>query len=218
MAPCFVCLRSSRADERSSPVGWRLTPLSVDCVIKVGGGWMTGRGDGFSQAVIFRWRGGYTERKRINQNKATKLTTKQPFAPTSKMNCYLELFVPFVTYGATMIFLNAFLFLFVFFCLFLFSLNFSSFEPHKHGSVAPGSPSEGRKKNSLAMYKKEQVKPKMLFLMSFLCCSLVSFFVTVIIWWRFPKLYQITWKLTYIQHMELQTFKETFVTKPCCPS
>lgn len=42
-------------------------------------------------------------------------------------------------------------------------------------------------KNSLAMYKKEQVKPKMLFLMSFLYCSLVSFFVTVIIWWRFPN-------------------------------
>lgn len=41
-------------------------------------------------------------------------------------------------------------------------------------------------KNSLAMYKKEQVKPKMLFLMSFLYCSLVSFFVTVIIW-RFPN-------------------------------
>lgn len=47
------------------------------------------------------------------------------------------------------------------------------------------SPPEGRK-NSLAMYKKEQVKPKMLFLMSFLYCSLVSFFVTVIIW-RFPN-------------------------------
>lgn len=46
-------------------------------------------------------------------------------------------------------------------------------------------PTEGRK-NSLAMYKKEQVKPKMLFLMSFLYCSLVSFFVTVIIW-RFPN-------------------------------
>lgn len=82
---------------------------------------MAGRGDGFSEAVIFRWRGGYTERKRINQNKATKLTTKQPFAPTSKMNCYLELFVPFVTYGATMIFLNAFLFLFfLFFVCFCF--------------------------------------------------------------------------------------------------
>lgn len=82
--------------------------------------------------------------------------------------------------------------------VFLFvSLNYSSFEPHKHGSVAPGSPTEGRK-NSLAMYKKEQVKPKMLFLMSFLYCSLVSFFVTVIMM-KISKLYQITWKLTYIQ-------------------
>ena len=64
--------------------------------------------------------------------------------------------------------------------LYFVSLTYSSSEPHKHGSVAPGSPPEGRK-NSLAMYKKEQVKPKMLFLMSFLYCSLVSFFVTVII-------------------------------------
>lgn len=96
------------------------------------------------------------------------------------MNYYLELSVPFVTSGATIYFFYTFSFP-------LISLNYSSFEPHKHGSVAPGSPSEGRKKNSLAMYKKEQVKPKMLFLMSFLCCSLVSIFVTVIIWWRFPN-------------------------------
>lgn len=86
------------------------------------------------------------------------------------MNCYLEHSVPFVTSGATRFYFYAMVFVF---------LNYS-FEPHKHGSVAPGSPSEGRK-NSLAMYKKEQVKPKMLFLMSFLYCSLVSFFVTVII-------------------------------------
>lgn len=124
------------------------------------------------------------------------------------MNCYLELSVPFVTSGATMFFML---------CLFvLFFLNFSSsFEPHKHGSVAPGSPPEGRK-NSLAMYKKEQVKPKMLFLMSFLYCSLVSFFVTV-----YDEDFQTVpndMETNITDHMELQTFKETFVTEPCCPS
>lgn len=38
--------------------------------------------------------------------------------------------------------------------LFFFSLNYSSFEPHKHGSVAPGSPSEGRKKQPCNVQKR----------------------------------------------------------------
>lgn len=66
------------------------------------------------------------------------------------------------------------------------------------------------------MYKKEQVKPKMLFLMSFLYCSLVSFFVTV-----YDEDFQTVpndMETNITDHMELQTFKETFVTEPCCPS
>lgn len=89
------------------------------------------------------------------------------------MNCYLELSVPFVTSGATMFFLM----LLVFFLFLLITppsslISMALWLQAAHLRV---------EKNSLAMYKKEQVKPKMLFLMSFLYCSLVSFFVTVII-------------------------------------
>lgn len=141
--------------------------------------WTTERGERRSLPLSFFLKRQWNTKKAYQPKCTTKLTNQpKPFAPTWKMNCFLELSVPFVTFGATMFF-----YAFVF-CSFV-SLTYSSSEPHKHGSVATGSPPEGRK-NSLAMYKKEQVKPKMLFLMSFLYCSLVSFFVTVIIW-RFPN-------------------------------
>lgn len=105
-----------------------------------------------------------------------------------------------------------------FFFSLLFSSNYSSSsEPHKHGSVAPGSPSEGRT-YSLAMYKKSKLNQK--------CCSWCLFYTVVLLAFcycnymmKISKLYQITWRLTYINHMELQTFKEKLLSqKPCCPS
>lgn len=87
----------------------------------------------------------------------------------------------------------------------IFSLSFSSnysssSEPHKHGSVAPGSPSEGRT-YSLAMYKKSKLNQK--------CCSWCLFYTVVLLAFcycnymmKISKLYQITWRLTYINHMD----------------
>lgn len=92
-----------------------------------------------------------------------------------------------------------------------FSSNYSSSEPHKHGSVAPGSPSEGRT-YSLAMYKKSKLNQK--------CCSWCLFYTVVLLAFcycnymmKISKLYQITWRLTYINHMELQTFKEKLLSQ-----
>ncbi len=158
--------------------------------------------------------------KKANQPKLiTKLTsnqTKKNICSSFNDELLLELPVPLVAPGAT-----AFLMLFVFpffFSSLSFSSNYSSSsEPHKHGSVAPGSPSEGRT-YSLAMYKKSKLNQK--------CCSWCLFYTVVLLAFcycnymmKISKLYQITWRLTYINHMELQTFKEKLLSqKPCCPS
>lgn len=91
---------------------------------------------------------------------------KKNICSSFKDELLLELPVPLVAPGATA-FLTLFVFLYSFFFSppffpLSFSSNYSSSEPHKHGSVAPGSPSEGRT-YSLAMYKKSKLNQK--------CCS-----------------------------------------------
>ena len=177
VATCFISSCLSRWwTSISSPVRWRLAPLSVHHTNQKEK-WAREKGEGFSRLPFLKRQ---LHTKKANQPKlTTKLTNNQtkPFAPTSKMNCYLELSLFLLWLLVPQCFFNAFSFCF----LELFLLRAS--QAWLRGSRQP---TEGRK-NSLAMYKKEQVKPKMLFLMSFLYCSLVSFFVTVIIWWRFPN-------------------------------
>lgn len=119
--------------------------------------------------------------EKANETKINKQPNKKPWAPISKTNCYTELSVPFVTPGATVfIFDLIWIFFFLMLKLFVFSfwfcfvfLNYSSFEPHKNGSVAPGSPPEGRK-NSLAMYKKKSKLNQK-------CCSWCLFYTVVLL-------------------------------------
>lgn len=144
-------------------------------------------------------------------NQTNKQPNEKNICSSFNDELLLELPVPLVAPGAT-----AFLMLFVFPFSFLFSLSFSSnysssSEPHKHGSVAPGSPSEGRT-YSLAMYKKSKLNQK--------CCSWCLFYTVVLLAFcycnymmKISKLYQITWRLTYINHMELQTFKEKLLSQ-----
>ncbi len=105
------------------------------------------------------------EADKHKKSESTKMNNQTNKQPNEKNICssfndelLLELTVPLVAPGAT-----AFLMLFVFPFSLSFSSNYSSSsEPHKHGSVAPGSPSEGRT-YSLAMYKKSKLNQK--------CCS-----------------------------------------------
>lgn len=153
---------------------------------------------------------------KLTSNQTEKKNMKKKNICSSfKDELLLELPVPLVAPGATA-FLTLFVFLYSFFFLssffpLSFSSNYSSSEPHKHGSVAPGSPSEGRT-YSLAMYKKSKLNQK--------CCSWCLFYTVVLLAFcycnymmKISKLYQITWRLTYINHMELQTFKEKLLSQ-----
>lgn len=165
----------------SSPTVASPLPLSVRHVI-----WKRTDAErkGKGSLSSYSERGSYTQ----NKSESTKInnqTNKQPnkpFAPTSKMNCYLELTLflcSFCDSWCNNIFLMHFVILFV-------SLNYSSSEPHKHGSVAPGSPPEGRKK-ALQCTKKSKLNQKCCSWCLFYTVVLLAFFVTVIIWWRFPN-------------------------------
>lgn len=109
-----------------------------------------------------------------NQTKNHELQFQRQTATRSSL--FLSwLLVPqflFLIWFEFFFFLMLKLFVFSFWFCFVF-LNYSSFEPHKNGSVAPGSPPEGRK-NSLAMYKKKSKLNQK-------CCSWCLFYTVVLL-------------------------------------
>lgn len=110
--------------------------------------------------------GGFSRLSFLRKQLKTKKQTKPKLTSNQTKNHELQFQRQTATWSSLFLswllvpqffFFKAFFVLFCFvwldfFFVFIF-LNYSSFEPHKNGSVAPGSPPEGRK-NSLAMYKK----------------------------------------------------------------
>lgn len=99
-----------------------------------------------------------TLRKRKKKSILTKINNQTNNQTTICSNFKDELLLgalcSFCDFWCHNVFLS-FYFFFFFVCFFIFvSLNYSSFEPHKHGSVAPGSPSEGRKKQPCNVQKR----------------------------------------------------------------
>lgn len=184
-APCrylFIFPRTrQRLTSASSPVKWRLTLLSLLITSSL----KREREKNFTGKEKGSQRCHSLKRQLHLKSVLTKINNQTNNQTTICSNLKDELLLgalcSFVTSGATMFFLMLLV------CFFSFFLSITS--PSSLISMALWFQAAHQRveKNSLAMYKKEQVKPKMLFLMSFLYCSLVSFFVTVIIWWRFPN-------------------------------
>lgn len=166
VATCFISSCLSRWwTSISSPVRWWLAPLSVHPTNQKEK-WTREKGEGFSRLSFLKRQ---LHTKKANQPKlTTKLTNNQTnhLLQLQRWTVTWSSLCSFCDSWCHKVFFNAFfLFLFV-------SLNYSSSEPHKHGSVAPGSPLRVEK-TALQCTKKSKLNQK--------CCSWCLFYTVVLL-------------------------------------
>lgn len=166
VATCFISSCLSRWwTSIISPVRWRLAPLSVHPTNQKEK-WTREKGEGFSRLSFLKRQ---LHTKKANQPKlTTKLTNNQTnrLLQLQRWTVTWSSLCSFCDSWCHKVFFNAFfLFLFV-------SLNYSSSEPHKHGSVAPGSPLRVEK-TALQCTKKSKLNQK--------CCSWCLFYTVVLL-------------------------------------